>query len=275
MRLTMLMPNSNNVVAGGTATWDFPIGRRYHQLFAEFSGVTLAQMTEIRVIVNGEVIHRYSAVQRDAMNQYDGRAAAGAILCIPFDRFGLYSQGGEEKTALQTGIADPKTGKSITNFRLEIDIDAAASAPVITLTALQSANVGGSLVIRRVIPFTNTYTASGEQELADLPKATQGPAYQIVNRVFFKTANTTKLSILVDNVEIFKRSKALNDRIATDGVRVPQSGYFVFDPVEEGYDWEALMLVNGSGAPVQDFRYRFTLSAAETVLSLVEYIGAL
>lgn len=279
MRLSIPMPNANNVAAGQTATWDLPIGRRYHELNLEYTGVTLAQMTEIRILANGSVIHRYSADERDSMNQFDGRAAAAGILCLPFDRYNLYSQGGEERTAIQTGSADPKTGSKISNFKLEIDIDAAAAAPVITVTAEQSNNLTGALAgpgaLLRTLKFPRTFTTAGEQELSDLPKATEGPSYQIINRVFFKSANTTKMSIYLDNVELFKRGKALNERKQTDGVRVPQAGYFVFDPLEAGYDWEALKLIYDNGAPVQDFRYKLTLSGAETVNAIVEYVGVL
>ncbi|HET8882609.1 MAG TPA: major capsid protein P2 [Solimonas sp.] len=279
MRLTLPMPNANNVAAGQTATWDLPIGRRYHNLFLEYSGVTLPQMTEIRITANGSVIHRYSGAERDSMNQFDGRAAAAGVLVVPFDRYALYSQGGEERTAIQTNSADPKTGVKIVNFKVEIDIDAAAAAPVINITAEQSNNLTGALAgpgkILRILPFVRTFTASGEVELSDLPKATEGPAYQFINRVFFKSANMTKLEIVQDNVQLFKRTKALNERLQSDGVRVPQSGYFAFDPVEAGYDYELLPLVYPTGAPVQDFRYKPTLSAGETVKAIVEYLGSL
>lgn len=285
-RITVKMPNSNGVAAGQTATWKLPIGRRYHSLQLEFSGVTLAQMTEIRVKANGETIHQYSGTQRDVMNRFDSRAAAGAILTIPFDRFNLYSQVGEETTAIQTDSVDPNTGVAISQFELEIDIDAAAAAPVINVSAEQSDNDPrrpGPGLILRTLKFTRVFGASGFNDLSDLPKATEGPKYQWLNRVFFATANTTEAEIVRDNRIIFQRSKALNDRRQSDGVRVPIAGYYVIDPTEEGYDFEPVALTyntdprnpQSARVPYTDFRYRLNLSAGETVTALVEYLGTL
>lgn len=279
MRLQTKIPNSNGVAANTTATWDLPIGRRYHMLDIEYAGVTLAQMTEIRVIANGEVIHRLSGTERDALNAFDKKVAGGGILTIPFDRDNLYAQAGEELTAIQTGSVDPETGVAITTFKLEMDIGAAA-APVITVTATQSDNnpaLKGPGLILRTLKYARNLTLVGENEISDLPKATEGPRkYVWVNRIFFKSANTTKLVIERDNLKIFERSAALNTRRQTDGVRAPQAGYFVYDPLEDGYDFEALNLFNSlTGQPYQDVRYKPTLSGAENVTTIMEYIGKL
>lgn len=277
MRLNVKIPNSNGVAAGQTATFDLPIGRRYHCLALEYSGITLAQFDEIRVLANGEVIHRYTGVERDKMNQFDGRAAAAGILVIPFDRFGLYQQRGEELTAIQTGSAD-KAGNAITTFKLEIDINAAAAAPVIKATATQSENDParpGPGTILRVMRYTRVFTAAGTNEISDFPKATEGPKFAFINRAFLFSTQTTALKVERSNLTIFERSKTLNERIQLDGVRVPQAGVVVLDPTEEGYDYEPIGLVAPNGAAYQDFRYLLTQSGAETVTALVEYLGTL
>lgn len=278
MRITVKMPNSNGVAPGQTATFDLPIGRRYHNLFAEYSGITLAQMEEIRVIANGEVIHRYSGTQRDTMNQFDGRAAAAGVLVIPFERFNLYEQVGEEATALQTGSADD-SGVAVTSFKLEIDIAAAAAAPSIKLTAEQSDNdpntKGPGKSVLRVLPYSRVLGA-GTPEVSDLPKATEGPKFLFVNRAFFFNAgNVSSLRIERSGFTIFERSKALNDRMQTDGVRVPQANVYVVDMTEAGYDYETIALVQPNKLPHQDYRYILTLSANATVIPIIEYLGVL
>jgi len=277
MRLNVKIPNSNGVAAGQTATWDLPIGRRYHRLMLEYSGVTLAQLTEIRVIANGEVIQRCTAAERDSINQFDSRAAAGGVLTVPFDRFSLYQQRGEEATSIQTGSAD-KAGNAITSFKLEIDIDAGAAAPAIKVTAEQSDNDPrnpGPGMILRLMRYTRTFGAGGVNEISDFPKGTEGPKFAFLNRVIFKTAQVTALKLERSNLTIFERSKTLNERVQADGVRVPQAGYVVFDPTEEGYDYEPVALVQPNGQPYQDFRYLLTQTAGETVVALVEYLGTL
>ncbi len=275
MRLHVKIPNSNGVAANQTATWVLPIGRRYHDLRIAYSGVTLANITQIRVKANGEAIRTFSGADLDSMNTYDGRGAAAGILTIGFDRFGLYTQQGEEMSAIQTGSADPKTGVAITAFTLEMDL--ATGTPVIDVTATQSDNNAdrpGPGAILRVMRYQRVFTAVGVNELSDLPKGTEGPRYQLINRVFFKTA-ATYLEIERDNRKVLQRSKATNDRIQLDGVRVPQSGWYVYDPTEEGYDWEGLTLVDASGKPFQDLRYLLTLPGGETTTIYVEYFGSL
>ena len=61
LKTTRAMPGWEGVVAGQTATLRLPIGLTYHQLWTTFTGVTLAQMDELRVVANGEVILRYGS----------------------------------------------------------------------------------------------------------------------------------------------------------------------------------------------------------------------
>jgi hypothetical protein len=56
--LTKKMPSFEGVGAGQTATVRLPVGLRFHKLIVPYSGVTLAQMTEMRVIANGKVFQR-------------------------------------------------------------------------------------------------------------------------------------------------------------------------------------------------------------------------
>ncbi len=276
MRVEIKIPNTTAVAANQPATWSVPIGLRYHSFQLAYSGITLAQMDQIRLNVNGETIHRYTGVQRDKLNQFDGRAAAGGILTIPLDRFGLYRQDGEEMTALRTGVAD-KLGKIINKVEIEIDVNAAAAAPAIAINATASDNPSGigPGIIQRVLSYNRNFGASGVVEWADLPKATEGSKYQVINRAAFFASNITNMEVSRDNKIIFQRTKALNDRVQLDGVRVPQSGLFVIDPTCEGYDFEGINLVQGNGAAYADFRYLPTLSSGENIAALIEYLGAL
>lgn len=286
MRINVKIPNSSAVVAGQTAHWDMPIGRRYHRLSLQYSGVTLAQLKEIRISANSEPIHRYSAAARDTMNQFDGMAAAGGILEIYFDRYRLYNQQGEENTAIQTAAPDPKTGVAITKFELDIDIDAAAAAPAISVVAQQSNNLSpaqqqalgipqGPGLIRRILQTQIAFAASSWQEIASLPKGTEGTKFQWINRAFFFTAQTTEMEFWRSGFALFQRTAALNNRAQTNGVRVPQANVFVIDPTEQGYDFEPIALLQSNGVPYQDMRYRFNLAAAETFNAYVEYLGKL
>lgn len=264
------MPAPEGVGAGQTATFKLPIGRQYHGLRLKYTGVTLAQMTEIRVIANQKVIHRYSGAERDSMNQFDGRTAAAGFLAIPFDRYKLKDRLGEQATALNTGSFD-QNGRGITSLSIEIDIDGAATAPVLELTASQSERAeGGAGTIVHVTKHTRSAAGAGEFEISDLPYGRQTSA--ALSRVFFKPSANDIDKIIIDRdlYTVWERSKALNEAMQNDGVRKPQSGWIAVDKTENQYAGSPINLVGA-----KDFRYRLTMTGAASITVLSEYMGAL
>lgn len=257
------MPSFEGVAAGQTATCRLPIGRTYEQLLITYSGATLAQLNELRIIANGEVIHRVTELSKlDSMNQFEGRAAAGGVIIFDFNRFNMRTRAGEEFTALGTGQLDDPN--KITTLSMEVDIDAAAVGPALSAKAVQSApRAVGQIIKTR--QYTYTAGAAGEFEISDLPKGDS------INKVYFgndAVIGITKLVIERDNFIEFERTAAENSVIQTDGVRTPQAGYVVYDPTENGNGSENL-----STAGVQDLRFRLTLTAAGQVPLTVETIG--
>jgi len=257
------MPSFEGVAAGQTATCRLPIGRTYEQLLITYSGATLAQLNELRIIANGEVIHRITELTKlDSMNQYEGRAAASGVIVFDFNRFNMRTRAGEEFTGLGTGVLDDPN--KITTLSMEIDIDAAAVGSALSVKAIQSAPrpVGQIIKTRQYI---YTAGAAGEFEISDLPKG------DTINKVYFgnHAANVyTKVVVERDNFIEFERSVAENEVIQTDGVRTPQAGYVVYDPTESGNGSESL-----GTAGVQDLRFRLTLTNAGQVPVTVETIG--
>lgn len=262
-KTTRKMPSFEGVAAGQTATLRMPIGRTYEQMLITYSGATLAQLNELRIIANGEVIHRITELTKlDSMNQFEGRAAAGGVIVFDFNRFNMRTRAGEEFTGLGTGVLDDPN--KITTLSCEIDIDAAALGSALSAKAVQSAprTVGQIIKTRQ---YTYTAGAAGEFEIADLPKGDS------INKIYFgnHVANVyTKLVIERDNFIEFERSVAENEVIQTDGVRTPQAGYVVYDPTENGNGSENL-----ATAGVQDLRLRITLTNAGQVPIVVETIG--
>lgn len=262
-KLTTRMPSFEGVTAGSTATLRLPIGRTYEKLLISYSGVTLEQMTEVRLIGNGKTVRRYvGAGLVDVINQFDRQNAAAGLLTLNLTRPGLITKAGREDTLLGTGVRPTEQYPvTLTTLQLEIDIDSAALAPVMSCKAVQSSPrpLDKIMKVRR---FGYAPSASGEFEIADLPRG------DLINRIVFESANITALRVERDNRVIFERTKAENDDIQSNGVRDPQAGHFVYDPTEEGYGSEPL--VTGG---VQDLRIILTMSAAGQVPVNVEYIG--
>lgn len=264
MRVTVRMPAPNGVAPGQTATFNLPIGRTFHTLLMTYAGVTLAQMTEIRLVANGKVLRRIlTGTFQDDINQFCGLAAAAGILRIDLDRPGMRLKDGEEYTSLGTGL--PGDPQGVSTLNLEVDIAAAAPAPVLSMKAIQSEPRNFGLVSKYRV-FTHAPTGAGDYEIADLPKG------DLIGKIIIDDSIVTVNSVRVerDGFVVFERTAAENSLVQADGYRVPQAGYFVIDPSENGFAGEAYV-TNGA----QDFRLIVNVAGAGAMPVTVEYIGGL
>lgn len=281
-RIDVKMPNGEGIGAGQTATFKLPIGRRFHRLSFQWSTsggnpFSFANLSEIRLFVNGQIFHRMSGTLREAMNKFDGRSpseidASTFQLVVPFDRYKLNTLAGEEETAVNTGSADPKTGQQITSFYAEVDIAAGVAGSIgCTLNALQSeAQPGGPGTLMYTLPYTRNVAGAGDTEFSDLPR---GSATTLaLNRTFMSPSanNITRVVVERNQYIVFDRTSAYNSRVQTDGYRVPQPGLFVIDKTEDALGGDPIDLVGAA-----DFRYRLTMDGAATVTFIQEYLGTL
>lgn len=265
MKITKRMPSFEGVAAGATATLRCPIGLTYHQILISYSNVTLAEMLEIRVIGNGKTFQRYTSGTRlDQLNQFNNRAAANGVLVIDFTR-NVRTRALEELTALGTGYTSQELGEEqLQTLAVEIDIDAAATGVALSAKAIQSERRALGL-IRHVREYTYTAAATGEFEIADIPRG------HLFNQVHFVSAGVDELRIERDGFVAFDRTEAENVLIQTDGgYRDPVTGVFSFDPTELGHGGETLQT-----AGVQDLRFICTMGATGQVPVVVESIAPL
>lgn len=264
MKVTKRMPSFEGVAAGSTATLRLPIGLTYEQLLITYSGVTLAQMNEIRVIGNGKTFQRFTSGNRlDTINQYHGRAAADGVIVIDFTRYGLRTRAGEELTGLGTGVPSKDGSVELSTLALEVDIDGAASAPALSCKAVQSKPQPLGL-IKHVREFGYNPAASGEFEISDIPKG------HLFNTVHFVSSDVNSLRVERDGYTVFERAAAENTLLQTDGERSPQSGVFTFDPTEIGNGGETLQT-----AGVYDLRFIVDMDASGALPVVVESIAPL
>lgn len=262
MPRTSRLPGVTGASADNTAVLRIPRGRTYHQLFMEYSGVTLAEMTDMRLVINGDVRARWKGLDfLDAVNQFEGRAAAGGVIAIDFDRYNLRTKDAEEVTAIGTG--DPQDPTPVTSMQLEIDIAGTAAGPVFTFTARTSpaSPVG---IIKAIKNFTYNPTSSGEFDIVDLPL---GP---LINRVILQNSNITRVKVERDDTVLFDRTVALNEQIQADGVRVPNANWFTIDPTELGIGSHGIIT-----AGAQSFNIKLYMSAAGAVPTYVEYLDGI
>lgn len=266
-KVTDRMPSFEGVGRGQTATLRLPIGQTYENLQIEYSGMNLADIAEIRLIGNGKTIRRYAGGELlNTINKFDRMQPAGGILLLNLLRYGLITRMGRELTGIGTGVPPTKEFPvTLSTLQLEIDIadSGTVTAPVLAVRAKRTPKQPLTQVLK-VRQFTYNAPAVGEYEISDLPRG------ELYNRVFFESANITRLVLERNGRIIYDRTKAGNELEQKNGVRDPQTGYFVYDPTEEGYGTEALV-THG----LNDLRFRLYMSAPDDIGVTLETIGVM
>jgi len=143
--------NVANVAASKTALIDLPCGPRYHAVFLEHGYPTpgvntivgaCANITEIRVKINGRVQRTMSGTQLRDMNifngsVYDGNGLpyTGAGVCLPI----FFAEPWRKSPADQDALAWPSAGFS--SFQIEVDLGATATPTLVASAAVDDMQV--------------------------------------------------------------------------------------------------------------------------------------
>lgn len=280
-KLTQKLPNPDAVAAGNTATLRVPVGRRVHQIMLTYpysANLNATKFDEIRVFVNGNVIQRFSGTQRDKLNQFDGMGSdVTGVLVIPFERTGAWTVGEREMTALNTGSAN-EAGLMINSLYIEIDINATATIFPSQLRAysIESDQIAGGAGL---IPYIRTELrsvtgADTDFQISDLvnPGVNAPDKIALLRATFVPKNAATINNLRIDRnaYNLFDRTDTLNRIVQTNGIRLPQVGYYSIDTCESGVAADVIQLVN-----MTDFRYRLDVSGASDINVISEYYGVL
>ena len=258
MRITKLMPSLSGVAGGSTAVLNCPLGLTYDSIKFHLSGVTLPDITNIKVLINGKVIQSFKgALQLGKINKYHkrGHESTGYMTLWFIDPSKLSLQ---DKRATAIGTSDIKT------FSVEFDIDSGVVSPVITATAVQS-NPSKLGVIRKVKEFPLSSATAGLIEVDNIP--TSNARIQAIH--CFKN-DVDKVEVEIDSRKAFEATKSLTEALVRDYDKQPQANCTHVDFQLEG-DLTQAIVTQG----VQDLRLRMTLGTAGQVGIVVEYLDGL
>lgn len=278
LQLTRRAPGwDGNIVGPNTVTLRLPIGLTYHQVYTEYlfnaGALALADaIGEIRVVLNGKPTWSIQASELDTYNQFNGRAVAGTIaggiIIIDFDRFDMKMRSSEEFTSIGTGVNGDPT--PLTTLVIEFDLKAAVTSGTLA-SRLQQSESRPLGLFKKLRRFVNAFGGAGTFEIDDFPKG------DLINSVFFfESANDIdRVRLERDDFVMFDRTKEVNTRVQTDGVRVPQTDLFVYDTTEKGNGVDQLLTRQPDGSLVNDLRWFMEIDGAMTITSVVEYLGIL
>lgn len=271
----------NGLSNDGVFTVDIPIGFTYHDFMLALGGTDfdLSHLSNLRFNVNGKVVQEYrTGAELNSVNLFDGLQDFGAskLLLFPMERFRKDLPEANERTLFGTGLTesdrsqlqdprgplfDPVRVKSATLTGTITGAD----APTLSVTARRSAPRPTN-VLRKIRNFVKNPSGSGVQEYSDLPNR------EPTERLVISSTVVTAVEIILNNISIYERTVALNNRRLLNGKRrIPQANYFVIDlPGEIGQanaSWPA--------NPNDDLRVNVTTSGGGVVNILQETSGYL
>lgn len=277
------LTNITPVKGGGTTTITCDPGPKYHGILIKGTDFDLADLEEIRVKANSEVIHRYSATHLDMMNRQSGLKAATVArlgtgyLWIPFDRPKLRDRMAEQEGAINTGQPDPETGDMITVLKVELQFkaDGANYSPDLTAKARVSRGTPeGPGTIRRVLTTTRSAQGAGRITWSDFE--TPSSKFQGLARAFIipDANNITEVEFFRKQDSIFLMESGEYDYVLGNGFedRSAVAGMFPVAFDEDGYGGNVVSL---AGVTQGDYRMKVNTDGAMTATVIMEYLGGL
>lgn len=272
MRLYQKLPSFSSVAKGETAVLTCPIGATYDQITVKHTGVTAAQIKNIKIKANGKLLTSFkSGTDLNKFNDRYQYAITAGFLDFHFKRDEMKTL--LEQRALSLGTAAPNQfwpqADVITSITIEFDIDPNATAPVLKAFAYQSDVAPfGMCTKNRHVPLA---ISAGENEIDNIVMA---PNTRILAIHVVTAATIDHLKVQRNGATIFDLPTEVVAKLNAANDRNAQTDWDSIDFVLEGDIKQAV-----SCDDVQDFRLTIT-AADDTTAStpaylIVEYVSAL
>jgi len=249
------LPSLSNVAKGSTATLELPRGLSYHQILLKYSGVTLSQLKDIRMEVDGKTFQSYKdGEQLEKINHYFARGdAQDSFIALHFARSEMNDLAQRRLFAL--GTAD------ISTLALRVDVDAEADSPKLEAYGLEAEQEPFGYVTK-IKHFPVAFSTGGLHEVDNLPT----PASARIAAIHLMTSDVTHAELEVNGHIAFQAPKALEGKIQSDAGRQPSVDKFTLDFIKENDFAQSQVL-----AEIQDFRIRMQVAKATSFDIVVEY----
>lgn len=262
-----------NQVAGSRCLVSIPTGRMWLDWHIEHGGLTLAQMTNIKVFLISptktvQVQEYKDGTELNEINKRYGRYTAAGTLSFYWRKPEMENEAQSMATALGTG--------GLLSVRVEFDI-APATTPVIKAWGRKTAN---RAVWEGILPYVSVANIGGQVQgdtyYDGIEKRDRMIALHVLN------TNVSGLQLKLDDAVVFNLTRARGEYDERVGGRVPYASNYgmVIDFTTSGVLDEALILqdYDGSGRQTyqaQALRLTATLGASPSSVTrfLTEYLS--
>ncbi|NIB44723.1 hypothetical protein HBA55_34405 [Pseudomaricurvus alkylphenolicus] len=243
------------VAAGADTSLTLPVGgNTYERIMLEYSGVTLAQLQNLEVRLNGDPIQHFkTALQLEEINDFWGRPKTSGIITIWAIRPEMMNAQQRRMTAWGT--------QNVQTLSIHLDIDAAAASPSLKAHAIVSAP-RPMIFVTKVKQFSDNSAVSGKVDIDNIPR---GPRIYAIH--LFKS-DISDVEIEMDNVKFYDSTKTLSEAIQKENGRVPVTAKAThIDFIGDNDVGNALITANA-----RDFRLKPTLDTSGLTDICVEYL---
>jgi hypothetical protein len=255
-----------NATAGQRCLISPAVGRTWLDFHIEHGGLTLAQMTNIKVLLVSPqktiTLQEFrSGTELDLLNKQYNRHTVAGTLSFYFRKPELENEGQSMATALGTG--------GLQAIRVEFDI-APATTPVIRAWGRKTANRS---IAQGLLPYVANHNVGGQAEgqnyFDSIEKRDRIAAIHVIN------TNVTALELKLDDAIVFDFNRARTEFDLRVGGRVPYLSTYgmTIDFTTAGVLDESLVM-QAEGYQAQQMRLTTTLGAtpAATTRFLIEYL---
>lgn len=231
-----------------------------------------AQVGEMRLILNGEVVRRHTAGELIDLNKYHGRDFEDGHLDI-FLAENWRRHDVASDYAFAWGMRD------VTSFIIEVDFTASALTPGITGTSKSTIGERNLGPIKKIRSYSVSVSATGARNWLEHPRTEPIEALHCVS------TDILDIAVTADKRKIYDLTQAESDRaINRTGLYSAQTGYFHVPFNTSGLAGDALPMVNeildDKGRVVekrnlQQLEIEFNMNAATGFTVISETIGTL
>lgn len=226
-------------------------------------GNNIANISAIRGRLNGKVtLGDISGSQVNLMQRYLLLNNTAGFLTLDWSEPVARSIQGQLMGALNTNAA------GVNDFVIEVDLGAGVAPTMDSWVQLRSPlamrkedgfDPGLAPILRALIPTVITETGAGEFQ-HDVNYGSGGNS--LIKRLWIFSSILTSFRIKADSLDIFESvASALNTYIELDYGKVAQTNLYVYDPLMDGNQSDALATRRQDRSP-RNFQFLFTASGA-------------
>lgn len=264
------LPPFENVVASQTAVLPrLPRGNMYAAVVFELGGGnTQANMSAIRLNVNGKTVVNITGSHLDVHNGYDRLKDTATFLTYWFADPDV-----QDPVLSQLGALD--TSRGVEEFGIEVDLGAGVAPTLKAFGIMLPPSPKGDAfagVFKSTLKTVHAPAAAGQ---FNLPVAMGSRAGGFVRRVHFHHANLSSLAVKRDGVNLMDDLTVAEIAYMNEQRwRTAAAGHVAFDPLSQLYS-ESLVPTLRSDGNAASFEYLATLSGADTVTAYTEVLAPL